>query len=41
MSKEDIQWNSSWKLSSLAVVTSQDFIKFWGNFFCFYFACVD
>jgi hypothetical protein len=22
-------------------VTSQDFIKFWGNFFCFYFACVD
>jgi hypothetical protein len=22
-------------------VTSQDFIKFWGNFFCFYFEGVD
>jgi hypothetical protein len=22
-------------------VTSQDFIKFWGNFFCFYFECID
>jgi hypothetical protein len=22
-------------------VTSQDFIKFWGKFFFFYFACVD
>jgi hypothetical protein len=24
-----------------ATVTSQDFIKFWGNFFCFLFECVD
>jgi hypothetical protein len=22
-------------------VTSQDFIKFWGNFFCFCFECID
>jgi hypothetical protein len=32
-------WSSLEKV--YVIVTSQDFSKFWGNFFCFCFACID